>query len=122
MAEKRGLSGIFYDRILPIGTVVAVIIAAWYGFAVLLNAQFERDQAARAGTEISTGQLVRNTMAQERPVLPAPHQVASEIWKTTAQKKMRADWASVVRWPSSSRTAEVRGVEKTKTTRKKSQR
>ena len=88
MSERKGLSGVFYDRILPIGTVVAVILVAWYGFAVLMNAQFERDQAARAGTEISTGQLVRNTMAQERPVLPAPHQVASEIWKTTALKKI----------------------------------
>ncbi len=42
----------------------------------------ERDQAARANTTISTGQLVANTMAQERPVLPAPHQVAAEIRKT----------------------------------------
>ena len=27
-------------------------------------------------------------MAQDRPVLPAPHQVAVEIWKTTALKKI----------------------------------
>jgi NitT/TauT family transport system permease protein len=27
-------------------------------------------------------------MAQERPVLPAPHQVANEIWQTTALKKI----------------------------------
>lgn len=88
MKERTGLSGIFYDRVLPVGTVVAVIVVAWYAFAVLLNAPFERDQAARAGTEISTAQLVSNTMAQDRPVLPAPHQVASEIWKTTALKKI----------------------------------
>ncbi|MDA4844627.1 ABC transporter permease [Hoeflea poritis] len=88
MRERTGLSGIFYDRVLPVGTVVAVIVVAWYAFAVLLNAPFERDQAARAGTEISTSQLVSNTMAQDRPVLPAPHQVASEIWETTALKKI----------------------------------
>ena len=27
-------------------------------------------------------------MSQERPVLPAPHQVAGEIWKTTVQKRI----------------------------------
>jgi NitT/TauT family transport system permease protein len=47
-----------------------------------LNAPFERDQATRAGTEITFSTLVANTMHQDRPVLPAPHQVAEEIWKT----------------------------------------
>ena len=34
------------------------------------------------------GDLVRDTMAQERPILPAPHQIVAEIWKTTVQKKI----------------------------------
>lgn len=70
------------NSVIPVGTVLLVIIALWYGFAVVLNAPFERDQASRANTTISTGQLIENTMAQERPVLPAPHQVAAEIRKT----------------------------------------
>lgn len=70
------------NSVIPVGTVLVVIIALWYGFAVVLNAPFERDQASRANTTISTGQLIENTMAQERPVLPAPHQVAAEIRKT----------------------------------------
>jgi NitT/TauT family transport system permease protein len=32
--------------------------------------------------------MIAATMAQERPVLPAPHQVAIEIWETTAQKSI----------------------------------
>ncbi len=88
MKERSGASSFLYDRVLPVTAVVTVIIMAWYGFAVLLNAQFERDQAARAGTEISNSQLVQNTLSQKRPVLPAPHQVANEIWKTTALKKI----------------------------------
>ena len=32
--------------------------------------------------------LVRDTMAQERPILPAPHQIVREIWKTTVEKKI----------------------------------
>ncbi|MFJ7354990.1 ABC transporter permease [Phyllobacterium sp. NPDC097923] len=70
------------NSVIPVGTVLLAILALWYAFAIILNAPFERDQAARANTTISTGQLIANTMAQERPVLPAPHQVAEEIRKT----------------------------------------
>ncbi|WDZ75727.1 ABC transporter permease [Ensifer adhaerens] len=74
------------DKLLPVGTVVLLLIAIWYIAVVFLNAPFERDTAARAGTEISFSEIVRNTMAQERPVLPAPHQVIAEIWDTTFNK------------------------------------
>ncbi|WP_018236428.1 ABC transporter permease [Ensifer sp. BR816] len=74
------------DKLLPISTVVAFLIAIWYIAAIFLNAPFERDTAARAGTEIALSDLVRNTMVQERPVLPAPHQVIAEIWDTTVNK------------------------------------
>ena len=72
----------------PVIVVVAAIVLLWYVFVVVLNAPWERDQAERAGTGIGFSQLVKNTMAQERPVLPAPHQVANEIWKTTVEKKI----------------------------------
>ncbi|MCA1367906.1 ABC transporter permease [Bradyrhizobium sp. BRP14] len=74
------------DKLVPISTVVVLLIAMWYVAAVFLNAPFERDTAARAGTEIGFSDLLRNTMAQERPVLPAPHQVVAEIWDTTVNK------------------------------------
>ncbi|MBZ9656167.1 ABC transporter permease [Phyllobacterium lublinensis] len=70
------------NSVVPVATVLLAIVMLWYAFAIILNAPFERDQAARAGTTISTGQLIANTMKQERPVLPAPHQVAEEIRKT----------------------------------------
>ncbi len=76
------------SRALPVITVVAIIIAVWYAGAVLLNAQFEYDTAERAGNEVSFSQVLPKTLAQERPVLPAPHQVATEIWKTTVEKKI----------------------------------
>lgn len=88
MLQRRGFSALLYDRIVPIGVVVAVIVVLWYGFAVLLNAQFERDQAARAKTEITTSQLIERTLSQDRPLLPAPHQVVREIWDTTVMKKI----------------------------------
>ncbi|MFT6452165.1 MAG: NitT/TauT family transport system permease protein, partial [Halocynthiibacter sp.] len=73
---------------LAICTVVLAIIAIWYAGAFALNSQWTRDQAARAGTELSLGAIARDTMRQERPKLPAPHQVGAELWKTVAQKKI----------------------------------
>ncbi len=83
--ENRGF---LHGRFFPVAVITAVIIVLWYLCAVLLNAPFERDQAERAQTEISFSQIVSKTMAQKRPVLPAPHQVISEIWKTTVGKKI----------------------------------
>ena len=74
--------------VLPVATVVAAIVAVWYLAAVALNMPWERDQAARAGTEVAFLDRAAGTMAQERPVLPAPHQVVAEIWKTTAEQKI----------------------------------
>ena len=74
------------DRLLPIGTVLLALLALWYVFVVVLNAPFERDQAARAGGTIGFMELLPKTMAQERPVLPAPHQVFEELWDTTVNK------------------------------------
>ncbi len=64
----------------PVLAVIAVIVALWYAAAVGMNAAWVRDQAARAGTEVSFLQIIPQTMAQERPVLPAPHQVAKGLW------------------------------------------
>ena len=77
-----------HKQALPILTVVTAIIAIWYAGAVFLNAPWERDQAERAGVEISFAEIIPKTMQQERPVLPAPHQVAGEIWDTTVGKKI----------------------------------
>jgi NitT/TauT family transport system permease protein len=72
-----------WHRIGPVTTVLLALLALWYAGAVLLNAKWERDQAARAGEAIGWAEIIPATMSQERPVLPAPHQVAVEIWDTT---------------------------------------
>ncbi|AWD20964.1 ABC transporter permease [Fuscovulum blasticum] len=73
------------NRVLPILTVVAAIVVLWYGAAVAMNRAWVLDQAARAATEPPAfGQMVAATMTQERPVLPAPHQVVAELWKGVA--------------------------------------
>ncbi|WP_156387037.1 MULTISPECIES: ABC transporter permease [unclassified Rhizobium] len=74
------------EKFLPVLSIVLAIVAIWYVAAVYLNAPFERDTAARAGTTITFSEIVPKTMFQERPVLPAPHQVIAEIWDTTVNK------------------------------------
>ena len=73
---------------LPILTVLAAIIALWYGAAVKMNSSWALDQAARAGDTLSRAELIQDTLRQDRPKLPAPHQVAAELWETTAEKKI----------------------------------
>ncbi len=70
-------------NVLPILTVVVAIFALWYAGAVMLNAPWAKDKATRAGIELSFPQLVADTWSQQKPKLPAPHQVGEEIWKTT---------------------------------------
>lgn len=75
-------------RLLPVLTVLAVITVVWYAAAVLMNAPWVRDQAARSGETVSTTALVRETLSLERPVLPAPHQVAAGLWEGVAGQKI----------------------------------
>ena len=71
---------------LPVVSVIAVIIALWYGGAVWLNSPWVYDQAARAGQQVSLPDLLVATMQQDRPVLPAPHQVIKGLYDgVTAQ-------------------------------------
>lgn len=66
----------------PVLVVCLAILALWYVGAVVLNAPFAGEKLARAGA-YTTGDLLTATLNEERPVLPSPHQVAAEIWKTT---------------------------------------
>ena len=71
-------------HVVPVLTVVLAIVVIWYAAAVGVNRAWIYDQAARAGVEPATGMaLVVETWNQERPVLPAPHQVVTELVKTT---------------------------------------
>lgn len=74
--------------VLPVLAVVAAILALWYAAAVRMNSAWTYDQAERAGVELSLGEVVTDTMAQDRPLLPAPHQVAAMLWDSTVDKKI----------------------------------
>lgn len=83
--REDGLAAWFRLKFLPVTTVVLAIVAVWYLSAVLLNAPFQRQLFATANQTYTTADLIAATLEQERPVLPSPHQVAKEIWKTTVE-------------------------------------
>ncbi len=75
-------------RILPVLTVLCAILGIWYLAVVPMNMAWTKAQAERAGTELSFADIVADTMAQERPRLPAPHQVAAELKKTVVDTRV----------------------------------
>ena len=76
------------NKVLPVVCILTLIVIAWYGFSVVLNAPWEYDKAKRNSITLTTTKLVSNTWSQKRPKLPAPHQVVREIWDTTVNKKV----------------------------------
>ncbi|SDI21263.1 ABC transporter permease [Aliiruegeria lutimaris] len=90
-----------WDVVLPVVVVVAVIIGAWYVACVPMNIKEALTQAERAGAVVepagakerrdmsavglalANSAYARDTLNQERPRLPAPHQVGQELWNTT---------------------------------------
>jgi len=72
-------------RAIPIATVVVAIIILWYGLAVWLNAPQVIDRFARDGRSWTARELIDATWSMERPVLPAPHQIAANLYETVFQ-------------------------------------
>ena len=66
----------------PILLVLAVILVVWYAFTIYLNARWQFQVFDRAGGDYTVWEFIAGTMSQDRPVLPAPHQVAVELWNT----------------------------------------
>ncbi len=66
----------------PVCVVLLALFVLWYVGAVFMNAPTQIDRYERADQAWTTGQLIEDTLAQDRPILPAPHQVAVEMYKT----------------------------------------
>jgi NitT/TauT family transport system permease protein len=86
MSTERAASGllarVFAGQVVPLFTVIACIVLVWYVAAFFMNEQLQRDAFTNAGQTYSVSALVQGTMSQERPRLPAPHQIAEELDKT----------------------------------------
>ena len=68
---------------LPVLTVLGALLVVWYAAAVWLNAPqvIERVLSDQPGWGLA--ELLPLTWSMERPVLPAPHQIALDMWRST---------------------------------------
>lgn len=76
------------DRVLPVAVMALAAVLIWYVGAWMMNAPGAIERVlAPAGHPWNWQDLLKATMGMERPVLPAPHQVALDFW------------SSLVDWP-----------------------
>lgn len=71
----------------PVALIVAAIVLLWYALAVWLNAPGAIERVLNPRGAWDWADLVQTTWALQRPVLPAPHQIALDFW------------SSLVDWP-----------------------
>jgi NitT/TauT family transport system permease protein len=81
----------FKTRALPVLTVVAAIIAAWYLAAVMMNAPFQRDLDRRGDVTSTTMEFIGKTLSQPKPIVPAPHQVVANVFENTFLRKVTSN-------------------------------
>jgi NitT/TauT family transport system permease protein len=67
---------------IPVLIVVLAILAVWYLAAVWLNAPWQLQIFSRGDNDWTWLDFLAGTMSQDRPLLPAPHQVAVELWNS----------------------------------------
>ncbi|MFZ4552463.1 MAG: ABC transporter permease [Aquabacterium sp.] len=70
-----------WHHVLPVGVVLAVLLGGWYLGAVALNAPGAIERVLGGPTAPWRWQdLISTTWSMQRPVLPAPHQIAADMW------------------------------------------
>ncbi len=79
---------IFAGHAGPIAVVVLAIVVIWYAGAVYMNAPRQMDVFKRANADWGAVDLIEGTWAQDRPILPAPHQILAELKKTIIDQKV----------------------------------
>lgn len=68
-------------------TILLTLVVIWYGAAIKLNTPWQLGVYERANvTEWTNSQFIKDTLNQDRPVLPSAHQVFAEMYKTIFQK------------------------------------
>jgi len=78
----------FAGNLGPVTVVSLMIVALWYIGAVYMNAPWQIDKYDRAKVDWTMSDLVTETLKQDRPILPAPHQILVEMNKTIFGKNI----------------------------------
>ena len=77
-----------WQRSWPVLTVIATLLVLWYAAAIWLNAPQVIERLNGLGDPWNNIDLVAATWAMERPVLPAPHQIAQDFWSSIADHEV----------------------------------
>jgi NitT/TauT family transport system permease protein len=72
----------FVASLVPVVTIVVGIFVLWYGMAVWLNAPQVIERLGGRDAAWTAGELVSGTWSMGRPVLPAPHQIALDLYES----------------------------------------
>ncbi|MFM8608426.1 MAG: ABC transporter permease [Hyphomicrobiales bacterium] len=77
------LTSLWSGKTLPVIVVSAILVVFWYVGSIYLNGDMQRDAFANANkTDYTLSEFIKGTWSQERPKLPAPDQILSELYKT----------------------------------------
>lgn len=74
----------FRHSVVPVLTVVAAIILLWYVAALFMNHSMVVADAQLKGLAFTPSATWYRSWALDKPLLPAPHQVVAELWRSTA--------------------------------------
>lgn len=73
----------------PVLIVLAVLLVAWYAATIPMNGSWQATLYERAGTvDVPLGQYLSDLWSQQKPVLPAPHQILVEVWNNTIGQEL----------------------------------
>jgi NitT/TauT family transport system permease protein len=68
------------SSVVPVTIVCLVILVAWYVAAIFMNTVVAESKIAAAGGGLAN--TIAVSWSLDRPVIPAPHQVVAEVWKS----------------------------------------
>ncbi len=72
----------FRQQGLPVAILLLALLLAWYGAAWALNAPGAIERVLPQDGAWTWRDLLQATMVMQRPLLPAPHQVALDLWSS----------------------------------------
>lgn len=73
----------------PILIVLGAMLVLWYVAALAMNWDRQAGLYQRTGVPMPpASQVVGDLLNMDKPMLPAPHQVATEVWKTTVEQSV----------------------------------
>ena len=81
-------SKLLNSSIFSILTVLAFITLIWYGASVYLNSDVLIDNYERNKVEWDFSKLVNDSWSMNRPIIPAPHQIAYDMKKSIFKYKI----------------------------------